>query len=433
MIKGRKGSTLDSLYRDFSNCCLDPFIAWLGRAWKNAWKKWNKYTDLNPDYIRSHFMISGRFIIKSIGGYRICYGCRVGCERVNKEEFKAARMLDPSARKKLMDDYHEQVFFPHFAKNGYFFHFSWRPIGGYNEQEIVRTPVCQLIEMGEERAIREIPQTSIDIEFYEKKKFRKNGCDVELMRFYNHIFPDQLIEENYAMLTEEQRQEVEAHPAYSPLVERIAVAALKRRLEFFGKLSSQRHEADDFQIESEKAGRAVRIRWSFNERRRSDYELLGFRKIEGFHKDVYALEENGKLVVHSLTDGEIVETLPDGQAFFYTFYMRSGETNKDGKRDLRSPLRFQLAVSPREETETMEYTLKLLATKKPVIDPARENLTQALKKIDAYVEMDKAFDAAQKSFIEEIGNAEYSEEEKARKIERFEAVITHIRSDYEPV
>jgi hypothetical protein len=47
--------------------------------------------------------------------------------------------------------------------------------------------------------------------------------------------------------------------------------------------------------------------------------------------------------------------------------------------------------------------------------------------------MDKAFDAMEKSFGEEIRKADYSQADKERKTERLHDIVSSIRSKYDPI
>ena len=93
----------------------------------------------------------------------------------------------------------------------------------------------------------------------------------------------------------------------------MAVAVLKRRLDFLGRQSNQKHEAEMFSIETEKVGRSVRIRWKLKAHAPEGYELVGFRKTGGYFANQFDVQQNGEMVTQSRQDGEAIEPLNEGE------------------------------------------------------------------------------------------------------------------------
>jgi hypothetical protein len=429
LIKGREDSVLEKLYRAFTKAIddlFDPLWDFLGRWWRQH----HEYTESNPKYWFRHFIITRAFTAESYAGFKIQYELDLICRRKDDEVYKAARMLDDSVRQQVAEAYHKEVFCRHFDENRYFFHFGWDYTPEWPEHEIVRTPVSKLVETSGIVLAGEVLQTRLNVDLH-PLLFEKNGCELQLGKFRNHIFPDHLIEENYAMISKEELEEVEDDERYGELIERIAVVALKRRLEFFGKQSSQKHETDKYSITTEKSGRVVRIRWSMKSTLPSD-ELVGFRKTGGFHPEILDETKHGTLIAHSSKDGEVIETLSDKESYFYTFFLQSAP-ERDGKRVMDSPLRFQLATASAEETKAIQSTLALIETRKPPPDPDKEHISRAIKELGVFVELDAALEAKTREWKKGImENEEYSAEEKADKIERLRDVMAALRSKYEP-
>lgn len=288
------------------------------------------------------------------------------------------------------------------------------------------TAVYQLSEENEHSIIREVFDTALKVKF-SQLPYNKNGCEVKLAHFENNIFTNELIEENYAMLTEEQKEAIQNDDRFGAWEEMLAVAALKRQLDFLKK-GKNTFEADYYSIETERAGRSLKIRWKLREGV-SGYNLLGFKATGGFSADKWDEHENGIRIVDACKNGETTELLTEGEAYFYTFFLKPFQKTEQTRSC--SALRFQLTIETKTETEAIEDILKRFE-KRIEPDPGKENLSRALKELGSYVEMDAAFEAMEKSFAGEIGKSDRPDAEKERKIERLRDIVAQIRSKYEP-
>ena len=387
----------------------------------------NPYDESNLGYWKG-CLIKRQFAARTIGGFKVPYDLHLFCTLKNREEFIRADMLEEAAQQNLAAAYHDEVFMPYFESSSYLFYFDWW--GGDNDSrsnDYATSPVAQFTAGKGEIDLKPIPAGTIRADI-EKIPFEKNGCEVKAY-FHNSPFTDDMIEENYAMLTDEQKKEIEADSRYGALVEAVAVAALKRRLEFFGTSSKQRHEAECFSIETERVGRRVSISWSLTSPP-PGFELLGFRNMGGFHADEWDENYNGTMIVHSDRNGETLEPLEEGVPNFYSFFLRSKYKREDQSRDKRSLLRFQLTVSSRAEMEAIEATLER-AEQRKLADP-RGNMSQALKELGLVMEFDEAVDEMEKSLIERIKKKNLSKEEEEEKIEFVRDAARLQRDKYQP-
>jgi hypothetical protein len=417
---------------------IDRFSDSLGDAAEKWWrgflarrKKELEYTPSNFDYLRSgQFMLYRRFTARTLLNFKVEYQTEFMATRVDEEAFKRHRLLTDHARDVLAEEVNENAFLPYLEEKGYFFSISVPWSVDPNEIErAFRPTLYQLIKRDGEAFVREYADGSFRAELHQIV-YESKGCKINLGCRLRE-FSDALIEENYAMLTDEQKKVILEDENFAPIEEMLAVAALKRRLDFLGRGTKQRHEADAFRVDVEKAGKALRIRWQFKERRSSgDFELLGYRRTGGFADDPYDEGKNGSLVIHATENNEIVEFLNTGEANFYTLFVRWEED--DGSMKKASAIRFQVTMPPEKEIETITKVLQEVEARKPPPDPTQEKLDHALKELGAYVEMDRAFDAMEKSFVDEIMKSDRSEEEKARKIKRLRAIVAMIRTDHEP-
>jgi hypothetical protein len=387
-----------------------------------------KEYDLTPG-----FTAEKTFTTQTPAGFKVRYQFELICRRLDKEQSKRARMLDTGNREAFVAAYNQQILLPYFGERSCFFHIEWLKAVELNKQyEVFRTPVCQLLMSDAGQEIREFPDTQI-MNDLGSTPLLMNGCDAVMGEFNRNIFDDELVEENYAMLTAEQREAVLRDPRYGPFEEMLAVSALKRRLEFIGKLTNQSHEGDWFSVQTERVGQTVRIAWKMKEQIPAGYELVGFEKNEGFYSNPYDEDRNGTMVIHSFQDGQRVVRMAEGESNFYTLYLRSENRKPDGTRKVHKALRFQITLASQGEFRQIADTLERAEKKKTTVDPDKEHISRAIKELGVFVELDAALETKTREWKKGIMESEeYSAEEKADKIERLRDVMAALRSKYEP-
>jgi hypothetical protein len=408
---------------------LGEFIMLQWRAFMARRDKRNEYTDLNYKYWQSQFLIRRKFTARTLLGFKVEYNLTVSAKRIDAEEFKRHRMLNESARQSLAKEANDEFFLTFLDARKYFFSFNL--LGAMREGDVYKlfSPTLdQLLEKDGSTSVREYASGSFGVELHEKS-FKKKGCEVKLGFYRPEGSSDSLIEGNYAMLTEEQKEAILADENFVAFEEMLAVAALKRRLDFFGRASKQQHECDEFSVDVERAGPAVRIKWQFKERQGAALDLLGFRKTGGFFHDAWDEKNNGAMVIHESENNEIIEFPEAGQAHFYTLFMQW--PGPDGSMRKSSAVRFQVTIAPDKEIESIETAIRRLEQRKPPIDPGKERLSRAINHLRSYVEFDNAFEDMGKSLEREIEGAGYPEAEKQEKLRRLREVMTQLRDDYQ--
>jgi hypothetical protein len=225
------------------------------------------------------------FIAQTLTGFKVKYRLELLFERVNNDEFNRARMLDDYAKYSLVVHYNNEVFWSYFNDTSCFFGIQWRMVNRLGEDYgMASTPVCRLLPNNNDLAVGTMHDHEMESELRKLAPFIKNGCAVTINYFRRDIFDIELIEENYAMITDAQKQAILASDRYGAHEEMFAVAALKRRYDFLDK-NEQKHETDHLSIETVKAGRGVKIKWRFTQMNPFPYELLGFRSTGGFYAD----------------------------------------------------------------------------------------------------------------------------------------------------
>jgi hypothetical protein len=398
--------------------------------------------------IRYHtFELHENFTARTLAGFKVQYRLWLIGARTNVEEFKKAKMAEPKAQRALAEDFNKKVFESHLEANNYFFHLHLHSAESFPSDrlyEVFRTPLCHLVAENGQSPVAEVSNVTVTGALKDHS-YEASGCRLELGDFHGSVFPAELIKENYAMLTKEEKEAVIQDEHYGRYEQALAIAALRRQLDFFGDETSREHKSDCFRIKSERSGRSIKLSWRLNPDAYA-YTLLGFRSEGGFASDKWSESANGILIVDTIRDGEMTEVLKDGVAYYYTFFLKILDqylepTWKNAVRRFfltewaemsykKSVLRFQITVEDAREREALQTVLSRLEKRR--LEPFKENLSRALKELGAFVEMDTAFEAMERSFIEQIEKSDYPEEVKREKIERLRDIVRSIRAKYEP-
>lgn len=229
------------------------------------------------------------------------------------------------------------------------------------------------------------------------------------------------------MLSEEQKEAIMETTEFGMAAEMLAVSLLQYRLKFL-KGGLQKYTADSFTIETEKAGRSLKIKWKFKPDA-SGFYLWGFRDTGGFSNDQWSEDKNGARVIDAYTEGETVEVLQEGVAYFYTFFLKPFKETQYTNR--KSPLRFQITIETKAETDAIEAMLEKAEQVKKA-DRSRENMSQAVKELGLVMEFDEAVDDMEKSLIERIKKKNLPKDEEEEKVEFVRDAARLQRDKYQP-
>ena len=386
----------------------------------------NRYREGGIGYYRE-FLAAGTFTAESSTGFKLQYYLALLCERVDNAEFNRALMLEQSSKARLAASYNREYFQPFLEQNACFFTFGATQGGDSHAFAlcVLRQLVCEKDKLFFKTIL---PGDLVYDLLRPAPKYRNYGSETVLTEFRIVISKD-IIEENYAMLTDEQKRVLLANKEYIAREERLAVALLKRRLDFFDS-NEQRHETDELLIETAKAGRGVRIKWRFKSNAPANYVLQGYRNTGGFFHDELDDKNNGALVVHSRKSDETVELLDEDTAYFYTFYLRSEERDTDGEYIGVSPIRFQVTIGKTNEIIEVRAILERYAGKTSA-DP-RANMSQAIEELGLVMEFHDAMDTMERDLVAKIKSKRLPTSEEDEKIEFVRDAVRLQREKYQP-
>lgn len=360
---------------------------------------------------------------KTLSGFNVEYSLSIGCTRVGG--YDADNYMHHAGVENAFKEEANNTFIKFLEEHSYCFHFGRQQLNAINELTNVQPILVQhnFNEKGE-LSSREVPVASVNEELKNLPPIVCRGHELRLFELKVPILSDEVVDENYTMLSEEQKERIANDPDFGLTSEAFVVGLLKRRAAIF-KIASEKHGADCFEVETEKLGRSIRIRWKLYPTA-TGHHLLGFRKTDGFSSDQWSETDNGTRIVDARGNGEMTDPLKEGGMYFYTFFLKTFDG--DNKQSL---LRFQVTMDTEAEKAAVANALKGFE-KRTTPEPEKENLAQALKEVGSYMEMDTAFEAMESSFVEEINKSNHSAETKQLKIERLQDVVRQIRSKYEP-
>ncbi len=366
------------------------------------------------------------FVGETLFGFKVPYTLELRFDRVDDEQFKLKKMLDETSQHSLAMSFNTNRIRRLLSVRSWFFNLHCDVGQTRTADKAICLTVCGLFEEEGRSYIREVPNWKV-VDEVKKESFTGSGCEVVLQHLDPGIFSPEIIEENYAMLKREDIEEIRKSDRYGEYEEMLAVAALKRRLDFLGN-KKQSYENDYISIETESAGRALKIRWSFKSPARPNYEIRAYRKTGGFSGDQWNEESNGTLVIDSKKDGEVIEHLNEGEANFYTVWVRP--INELERKDRSSALRFQATIATREETEAIQGVMKRIE-ERSFSDSGRHNISRAVHELGLAVELDRMMTQAEKNAVSRIGSdSAYTEEEKKEKIERVLEMVANLKDKY---
>jgi hypothetical protein len=237
------------------------------------------------------------------------------------------------------------------------------------------------------------------------------------------------------MLTAKQKEAILADKRFGQFEETLAIAALKRRLDFQRTHFTQSYYGAGILITTERSGRAFKIKWEFGKNVSTGYELLGFKTTRGFYPKECDTANNGSLVIQSFHTNELVEFLDEGQTYYYTLLLRPYGFVRRLFGEIYFVARFQVTMVTEDERRLVEAALQRIEERKaetpPKADPERDHIERALKEVGLFVEFDTALESKVRVLRREIDNSDSTAEEKRWKIERLQDVVNSIREKYE--
>ena len=365
-----------------------------------------------------------RTFIAEAGIFKVAYTLSLRLERVDDTEFRLYRMLEEKSKDALIDAFNSSHVQTRLGESGCRFGIGLYVRDGDWKRYSAHPKLYRCDETTEFKS-KLILNTQLTHILNKEPLFTAFGCTVQVELAQKDQLNAKLINENYAMLTDEQKQAVESEKFFIERESLMAIAIVKRQQQFLeGK--EQTHLSDDYVIDTEIAGRALKISWSFHSKKLSDGELVGFRKTGGFYPDQWDDRNNGLMVVHSRTSGEVIEYLPEKEPHFYTFFVRK----KDARRIPihSSGVRFQARVPGKDELSEVEALLQKLENK----SEANGAVSKSLKELNLVMEFHEEIDLMERSFIERIKRKGMPPEEEEEKIDFIRDIVRSQREKYQP-
>jgi hypothetical protein len=415
-----------------------------GEALRERWrlKEEEKKEKLRLERLKPRtLLVEEEFEQPTPAGFNVCYKLHGVIETPNADEFDKLGLEKAENQKSRLQEFHQTTFREFFRDKGYRFYFDSNNAEAHGQGPLkVSVGTAIVCQRDDKIYLRNVDLHDVEKELGELR-LEKESYKVTAGKIETNIWPDELVERNYAMLTDEQKTAVESDEKYNALEEAIAVAALHRQMEFQRSQHIQTHDSEMFIIKTEQVGRALKLSWQFKPNAPGGYDLIGYRRTGGFHPDQWDIEKNGPIVVQTRRDGEIMEFLEEGETYFYTFTYRHFNLTAPGA-SIYPVARFRIKMAT-DETDRIEATIRRLKearTPQPIqqiqpvqakeVDPDLEYIAQAVREFMRYAKFETLFDDLVKKVTDVISKGDYSDAEKEKKIWAIQDVAASVRDKY---
>lgn len=364
---------------------------------------------------------------RSLAGFRIKYRMSLHIHRVNDADFTAARMLEEKNIASLVHEFNEDFLRWMKETNRHFYFANLYGTG-------------HVIHLTDAGTIEDEINCAGTTKTHKERGFLKNGCRVELVLLDTWVGENDetLLEENFCMIDaatkeplEEQYRSRKVQEAWTMILLRQWLKLQKTWKENFSLGSNRKYTGKWIEVQTESQGNEVVLRWTYRGNAESaQFHLRGFRKEGGF-----SLAEDdasqGTLIVDRWGPDWKSERLEMGKTYFYTFKV-SFLHKKTGDEAAQEQLRFEI-TTPSEtlltelEQRMTEAVERMKDAQSSTPDPKRERLNRAFEELSEFVEFDESLTRWEKDLITQIGSKNYSDEERAEKIERLKLAVEDLR------
>jgi hypothetical protein len=398
---------------------------------------------VGPEAHITHFLWHRTFVATTAAAFKAKYKISCFVQKINVEEFRAARMLDENNQEALIDAWHKDVFLPLFQELRCSFHFFGKWANPNSEN-----PCLCRIEREGDREFLFWDLHCVDLEQRLKKlpPFEKNGCSLTLSCMNTESY-ESLIKENYDMI---KMRAVDIPDEASPiriLEEFVVIKMLHQQFELEQQFqhiqTNQKHKGHYIRVETQLVASTIKLTWDCNHKDNVGYRLRGYRNDTGFADNRDDLSRQGTCVVDTQSRGESVQRLLEGREYFYTFLLTNEEpvnAEETFMQNVRvifgSPIvkgmrtiivdsvRFAIRVPTPAELARVEQSLEKI--KQPSVDPKREKINLALEELSSFVEFEENISELVMELVKRIERKGYPPKEKAQKIARLKALASQL-------
>jgi len=379
----------------------------------------------------------GSFIGKTDFGFKVKYRVACGIWKIDSDDFKAARMLEPGRFDDLVEEWHRKVFLPKFTELGCSFKFL---IG----RNWFGPQLCRAFNDGKEMCVGFDPSFIETLKEMQDTPFRSCGC---IIRFVTTEFcPDETIaKENYDMIKRNWPGRPLETPEYREWEEQFVATCLHQRFELERTLqnvqANQKHKSAIISVSTQLAGCAVELAWNISNYENSDYLLRGYRSETGL-APLDRPSDQGACIAETRANGRAAHHLNEGKEYFYTFLLTrerpiyanrtfvqslfSSPTVERTETEIVDSLRFSIRAPTQMEILHAERMMEKIRQEPP--ESARSTkMNKALEELTSFVEFDESMSKWEQDLIGQIKSKRYPAEEERDKIERLKGLVGSLR------
>jgi len=377
--------------------------------------------------LKKHF-IAKNFFCYTTNGFKVpCYSSFI-INIVNESDFLAAGMGSVEAQSSLVDEYLEEVLFPHLKATGFFTFFLNRVD---SNGEIFHQHLSHFVLQKSNGEVELDLNMCLTREALASLKYDKRGCGVEILsvRIDLDNESEDIMMENFNKLGWDDRMAIISNPRFKQYEEWLNVTTRVRRLEILSLLFpdqiTQNHHAKGYVITVIAIGGNIGIHWKFDKSPhidRSGWSILGFRKKDGFGPDKWSETDNGILIVDSLSDGSTNDRLEQGLSYYYTFFLKHNE-EKDGC------VRFSVRIPTAAECFAAKSEMERVVEQRWGTNNHTAKLQTILLQIDSEREKRELFQEYRETETNKIKDRGLSPEREAEALEDLENCIDRVRGE----
>lgn len=388
----------------------------------------------------THFLWKQTRVGVTDSGNKILYTITCEIDKVDHEQFRAARMLKQNRQDMLLDEWHRTVFTPKYRELRCSFRLLINFFYG-------KPSFCRIIKEGEKDFVAFDQDAYETIKEIAKIPFQKNGCSVKIFALEATLDEACAAENNYMLRKLNGVNDLENSEVYRKNQEAVVITFINGRFQlekqFMTAQFDQKHSGKMFDLSSRLVGQSLEISWDLKRSDDGVHTLRGYRRENGFLPLEKGLEEQGTYIVETQRSGKTVHHMQEGKEYFYTFLLTFEEpvyaekTLGDifgsprvvgQKTNTVDSIRFSVRVPTQAETLHIEKNLERLAGKDtPAKNPKREKINRAFEELTSFVEFEESMSQWEKDLITQIEKKNYPVEEEKEKIERLKAVVESLR------
>lgn len=363
----------------------------------------------------SKFFETGVFSTTTAHGFTVQYELWCNYEKVDHDAFRHSRMLEPESQKHFLRRVNTDVVTRLLNSKGRF-------VRIFPDTSIL-PQLCRAIELeGKQCVARDLNCAELIDELCEAR-FKADGCVTGkmLLKFRPYNASEQIIDKNFEIMQKHfDIDSIRANPVFAAQEEAWMIALAKGEIELRKRFALQRlsqdHTSRRLFVRARVIGGAIEIQWQLTDNLAPGERIKGLR-----YKDGNGFGgENTDCIVDSASGGSVALSLPAGTQQFFSLQITA---NRGAYYSPEDTINFTIRIPTAAEQAEFDAFLTKGASKAP---PLSEKTKAAMEELLSFVEFDEHVSELEKQLVARITAKDYSEEEKAERVNRLKLLVESI-------